>query len=93
MYCRMVIGEAIDELHAQELVNLAKADTDIAQSPGFQGMQILQEEAGKMVLIITNWASREDCLRYHSSRGYRKFMAQAQHALIGDFVVKVFRAE
>ena len=93
MYCRMVIGEALDDLHAQELVNLAKADTDVVQSPGFQGMQILQEDGGKMVLIITNWASREDCLHYHVSRGYNKFMAQAQHALIGDFVVKVFRTE
>jgi heme-degrading monooxygenase HmoA len=89
----MVIGEALDDLHAQELVNLAKTDTDVAQSPGFQGMQILQEDGGKMVLIITNWTSREDCLRYHASRGYRKFLAQAQHALIGDFVVKVFRTE
>jgi heme-degrading monooxygenase HmoA len=93
MYCRMVIGEAIDDLHLQELVNLAKVDTEIACSPGFQGMQILQEDGGKMVLIVTTWTSSEDCLRYHASHAYRQFLAKAHHALIGDFVVKLFRIE
>jgi len=93
MFVRMIIGEAIDDEHLKELVQFARDDDEIARTPGYRGMQILQEEGGRMVLIVTNWTSREDCLRYHNSQSYRQFLDKAQHALIGDFVVKLFKTE
>ncbi len=93
MFVRMIIGQAIDDEHMKELVNLAKEDNEITRHPGYQGTQILQEEGGRMVLIITNWSSRENCIQYQGSRSYRQFLAKAQHAMIGDFVVKLFKTE
>jgi heme-degrading monooxygenase HmoA len=93
MFVRMIIGEAIDDEHLKELIHSARDDDEIARNPGYRGMQILQEEGGKMVLIVTNWASRDDCFRYQGSQSYRQFLAKAQHALIGDFVVKLFKTE
>jgi hypothetical protein len=43
-----------------------------------------------MVILITDWSSREECLTYHASRGYRQFVASTQHMLVGDYVVKLF---
>jgi hypothetical protein len=55
-----------------------------------RGYSILVEEGGRMVILITDWPSREDCLTYHASRIYRQFVASTQHMLVGDYVVKVF---
>jgi heme-degrading monooxygenase HmoA len=49
------------------------------------------EEGGNMAVSLTVWKTREDCLRYHSSRSYRQFVARTQHLLAGNFVVKIFK--
>ena len=64
----------------------------ICKEPGILRSDILFEEGGRMAIVITTWNTREDCLRYHTSRAYRQFIAQTQHPLIGDFVVKLFRS-
>lgn len=54
---------------------------------------MLIEDGGNMLVVITGWETREACLKYHSSRAYRQFVARTQHLLVGNFVVKVFRTE
>ena len=49
------------------------------------------EEDGRMAISLTVWRTREDCLKYHSSRAYRRFVNLTQHLLVGHFVVKLFR--
>ena len=60
---------------------------------GYAGSQLLVEEGGNMVIALTTWTTREDCLRHHSSRNYRQFVAGTQHLLAGSFVVKIFKEE
>lgn len=91
MYVRMIIGEVISEPQATEVERIVK-EHDFT-GPGFQGFQCLREEGGNMLVVITSWTTKEDCLRYHSSRSYRQFVAKSQHLLLGDFVVKLFRME
>jgi heme-degrading monooxygenase HmoA len=49
------------------------------------------EDGGNMAVSLTVWKSRNDCLKYHSSRSYRQFVSKTQHLLLGTFVVKLFR--
>jgi len=49
------------------------------------------EDGGNMAVAFTFWKTKEDCLKYHSSRSYRQFVSRTQHLLVGDFVVKLFR--
>src|SRR5439155_18901190 len=65
MYVRMVIGEVISDDHVRELVKIANEDLMIARHNGFQGSQTLQEEGGRMVVILTSWTTREECIAYH----------------------------
>jgi len=57
---------------------------------GFSSAQVMVEDGGRMSVSLTVWNTREDCVRYHSSRSYRQFVAKTQHLLIGEFVVKLF---
>jgi heme-degrading monooxygenase HmoA len=59
--------------------------------PELIGHSILAEEGGRMVILITDWSSRQDCLQYHASRFYRQLVASTQHMVIGEYVVKLFR--
>lgn len=95
MYVRMVIGEAISEGQLREFRSIYKEEIEPAllQEPGCTSPGLLFEEGGRMVIVWTMWDTREHCLRYHSSRAYRQFIAKTQHMLVGDFVVKVFRME
>jgi hypothetical protein len=52
---------------------------------------ILAEEGGRMVILITDWKSREACLQHHTSRLYRQFVSDTQHLLVGSYVVKLFQ--
>ena len=92
-YTRMVIGECLSE---EQLREFSKIFGDsvlprLTDEPGFAGAQLLVEEGGNMVILVTTFKTREDCLRYHSSRSYRQFVAGTQHLLAGNFVVKIFR--
>ena len=55
------------------------------------GHSILVEEGGLMVILITDWPNRQECLAYHASRAYRQFVAATQHLLVGNYVVKLFQ--
>lgn len=91
-YSRMVIGETCGDEQTKEFARIVREDClpAIMSEPGFQSHQLLIEDHGRLTLLITTWDSRENCLRYHSSRAYRQMVAKTQHLLIGEFVVKLF---
>lgn len=93
MFARMVIGEAIQESQVKEFERIFEGEVlaDLKLTPGFKGHGLLIEDGGNMVISLTTWQTREDCLRFHSSRVYRQFVAKTQHLLVGSFVVKLFR--
>ena len=93
MYARMVIGEALSEDQVEEFSRIYQAEVlpGLLDAAGFQDARLMVEEDGNMAVSLTIWRTREDCLRYHSSRSYRQFVAKTQHLLAGNFVVKIFR--
>lgn len=93
MYARMVIGEALSEDNVREFSCIFKEQLQPAllKESGYKTSGLLIEEGGNMVIVITDWESRDHCLKHHSSRLYRQFVAKTQHLLIGEFVVKLFR--
>ena len=93
MYARMVIGEALSEQQVTEFAGIYRTEVvpTLAAEPGFASASFMVEEGGNMALSITYWETCADCLRYHSSRSYRKFVSQTQHLLAGNFVVKIFK--
>ena len=95
MYLHMVIGELINEDQLREFRNLFKEECIpiLREEPGFQRGDLAIEEGGRMAVILTVWDTRDNCLKHHSSRAYRQFVAKTQHLLVGNFVVKLFRLE
>jgi len=95
MFAKMVIGECLSEAQLREFSKIYEADVtpQLAKEPGYAGSQLLVEEGGNMVVALTTWTAREDCLRHHSSRNYRQFVVRTQHLLAGCFVVKMFKEE
>ena len=95
MYVRMVIGEAISPDQLGELQSIFKEEirSEITKEDGNLGANFMVEEDGNMMIMMSHWTNRECCLKYHSSRAYRQFVAKTQHLLIGDFVVKLFRMD
>ena len=92
MYVRMVIGEAISSAQIDELRSIFKdALKEIVETDGNLGANFMVEEGGNMIIALTHWKTREDCIKYHCSRSYRQFVAKTQHLLLGDFVVKLFK--
>ena len=92
MYARMVIGETASDEQLKEFVRIYGSDVlpVLRTEPGFKSASLLIEEGGRMAVSVTTWASRDACLKYHSSRSYRQFVAKTQHLLLGNFVVKLF---
>ena len=91
-YVRMVIGETVSDEAVAEFLNIWNDDAQHMQAErGFIEARLMIEEGGRMVLVETVFATRDDCLRYHCSRAYRRLIATTQHLLVGDFVVKLFR--
>jgi heme-degrading monooxygenase HmoA len=89
----MVIGEAITDEQVREFACIYSSEVlpELQKAPGFESARLMVEENGRMAVSLTHWKSRDDCLKYHSSRAYRLFVARTQHLLVGDFVVKLFR--
>jgi hypothetical protein len=85
----MLIGEAIAGEYVNQLVN--KMQDHVRSIPELTGHSILAEEGGRMLVLVTDWPCRQDCLQYHSSRAYRQFNVDTQHMLAGNYVVKFFR--
>ena len=91
-YVRMVIGEAVSDEAVAEFLKIWNDDAqDMQAERGFIEARLMTEEGGRMVVTETVFATRDDCLRYHCSRAYRRLVAKTQHLLVGDFVVKLFR--
>ena len=86
---RMLIGEAVSDEAVKEIVNLIQEH--VRDAPGVNGHSILVEEGGLMVVLITDWPSRQDCVAYHASSAYRQLVAATQHLLVGSYVVKLFQ--
>ena len=95
MFAKMLIGECLSEAELREFAKTYENDLTphLVKEPGYAGSQLLVEEGGNMVIALTTWTTREDCLRHHSSRNYRQFVAGTQHLLAGSFVVKLFKEE
>jgi heme-degrading monooxygenase HmoA len=93
MYARMVIGEAISDPQVREFARIYTSEVlpDLQSQPGFDSAKLMVEEGGQMAVSLTLWKTRDDCLKYHSSRAYRQFVAKTQHLLVGEFVVKLFK--
>ena|SRR5437867_2314673 len=85
---RMTICEAVSDDLLKQIV--ARMEEHVATLQGLLGYSVLVEEGGRMVILITDWPNRQDCLTYHTSRAYRQFVASTQHMLVGDYVVKLF---
>jgi len=68
-FTRMIIGEAVSDDLLNQIV--ARMQEHVATMDGALGHSILIEEGGRMVILISDWPNREDCLTYHASRAYR----------------------
>ena len=88
-WTRMSIGEAVSDDFVKEIVDLMK--DHVRDLPGMIGHSILVEEGGLMVILVTDWPNRQDCVTYHASRTYRQLVAATQHMLVGNYVVKIFQ--
>jgi heme-degrading monooxygenase HmoA len=86
---RMIICEAAADDAVKEIVNLMQEH--VRNLAGMISHSILVEEGGLMVVLITDWPTRQDCLAYHASRAYRQVVAATQHMLMGNYVVKLFQ--
>jgi quinol monooxygenase YgiN len=84
----LLICEAADDDLAKEVI--AKMQDHVRYITGLIRYSILIEEGGRMVILVTDWPNRQDCLTYHSSKAYRELAAATQHMLIGSYVVKLF---
>ena len=87
-WSRMQICEALTDELVKDLVG--RMQDHVRNLSGSIGYSILVEEGGRMVILVTDWQTRQDCLSYHSSRAYRQLVAETQHMLIGGSVVKLF---
>ena len=74
----MVIGEAISDEQVKEFARIYDYEVvpQLRSEPGFSWAQLMVEEGGRMAVSLTVWESREDCVKYHSSRSYRQFVAK-----------------
>ena len=95
MYARMVIGEAMSDDQVREFTRIYTHEVmpELQKEPGFESAQLMIEDGGRMAVSLTVWRTRDDCLKYHSSRSYRQFVSRTQHLLMGNFVVKLFKTE
>jgi len=84
----MIICEAATGELAREVI--VKMHEHVSTLTGLITHSFLVEEGGRMVILITDWPNREQCLAYHASRAYRQLVAGTQHMLVGDYVVKIF---
>ena len=91
-YIRMVIGEAETDEALSEFQKIWNDEqTSIAREGGFIEARLMTEEGGRLVVIETVFATRDDCLRHHCAPAYRRFVARTQYLLIGSFVTRLFQ--
>jgi heme-degrading monooxygenase HmoA len=86
---QMIISEVLADDHIKELVT--RMEDHVRDIPELVGHSILVEEGGRMVILLTHWKTRQDCMQYYASRAYRQFVGAAtQHMIVGSYVVKLF---
>jgi len=91
-YVRLVIGEVYADSMVSEFLKIWNDEqTSIAREGGFIDARLLTEEGGRMIVIETVFATRDDCLRHHCAPAYRRFVARTQYLLIGSFVTRLFQ--
>jgi len=91
-YVRLVIGEAETDEALSEFQKIWNDEqTSIAREGGFIEARLMTEEGGRLVVIETVFATRDDCLRHHCAPAYRRFVARTQYLLIGSFVTRLFQ--
>jgi quinol monooxygenase YgiN len=88
-FTRMLICESLADAQVQEIID--RMQEYVRTIPDVIDHSILAEEDGRMVILITDWKSREACLQHHTSRSNRQFVADTQHLLVGSYVVKLFQ--
>ena len=88
-HTRMDICETLTDDNVNKLVT--KMQDHVRNVSELIGHSILAEEGGRMVILVTEWSSREDCLQYHASKANRRFIAETQDLLVGSYVVKLFQ--
>lgn len=95
MYTRLVIGELSSEEQEKAFLDYWRHEMvpQLAAGLGLGQASLDIEEGGRMVVMTTVWGTREAALRYHASRDYRQFVADTQHMLIGDYVIKFFKRD
>ena len=89
MYTRMLVCEALSDETVQNIIS--HMQEYVRSIPDVTGHSILAEEGGRMVILTTDWGSREACLQHHASRLNRQFVAATQDLLVGSYVVKLFQ--
>ena len=89
MFTRMIVCEALTDENVQNIV--CRMQEHVRTIPDAIGHSILAEEGGRMVILTTDWGSREACLQHHASRLNRQFVAETQGLLVGSYVVKLFK--
>lgn len=89
----MVIGEVVNNDQVREFARIYTSEVlpELQSAPGFESARLMVEEDGRMAVSLTVWKTRDECLKYHSSRSYRQFVTKTQHLLLGEFVVKLFK--
>lgn len=93
MWARLVLGEAPNTEQLQEFTRIYSSEVlpQLREEHGFVLGKLMLEEGGTTAVSLTLWETCEDCLRYHSSLSYLRFVAKTQHLLEGNFQVKLFR--
>ena len=86
----MAISEAICDDTVKEIVTKMQEHVG-AGITGIVGHSILVEEGGLMVVLITDWRNRQDCLTYPASRSCQQLVESTRHMLVGNYVVKIFQ--
>ena len=89
-WTRMAICETVSEGLVKAVVN--KMQEHVRDIPGVIGHSVLVEEGGLMVILMTDWPNRQECLAYHASKANRQLVASTQHMLTGNYVVKIFQS-
>lgn len=85
MQCtRTVIGEAVTDEITNELV--IKMQEHVRNIPCVVDHSVLIEEGGRLVMLVTNWHNRQDCMTYHTNRIYRQLVASMQQMPIGAYI-------
>jgi heme-degrading monooxygenase HmoA len=63
----------------------------VAREQGYQGADVLSQDDGLMVGLLTVWTSRDDARHFHDSGLNQLLMAVTELRITGTPVVKLFR--